>query len=121
MDAVTSYEQARMALDLVEAQKAETKRQVMAVIQPQLDEIDAEYQANIDHLSEQLKVAETELRAAVLIQRETIKGQHVTASFTNGREKVNADAVKGFMRAHGFDPNVFIETGEPSVTIRWVR
>jgi len=120
-DVTEKYEQARMALDLIDSEKATAKKSVTAAVQPELDAIDEEFGPQIEAANKALAEAETELRAAVLIGRETVKGKHVTASYVKGRDKMNMEAVKGFMRAHNADASMFIEHGEPGVSLRWTR
>lgn len=119
MNTIQAYEQARDSADKIEARYNELKASIMAQIAPELAALDAEFAPLRDAAATVVAEAERDLRAAVLIAGQTIKGEFTTATFTKGRVSWDTKALDGYAAAH---PEIerFRKVGDPSVTLRTV-
>lgn len=111
--------------DLIKAEmagaKAEIQAKINALIPPELlaelEAIDAEFDPLLKAWSEGMASLEAELKEAVILTGETVKGESIMAVYSPGRQ---AWDTKGLTRYAKDNPEVmrFYQPGKPSVAIR---
>ena len=88
-------------------------------IKARLAEIKAEFGDKSQAATENMAALESEIKAAVLVQGETIKSAHLMAVWSKGRISWDDKALQGYMKSHP-ELSEFRKQGEPSVSIRTV-
>lgn len=91
------------------------------VITPEIKEmikdIEAEFAPDIDHFDEVIKNLELEIKEAVVAHGESVKGEHIRASFVKGRVTWDSKGLEGYAVGN---PEVlaFRKEGKPYASIK---
>ena len=88
-----------------------------AEIKAQIAEIELEFAPSFVEVDEKIGALTTEVKTAVLVERETVKGERLMAVWSKGRVSWNTAALEGYAKAYPEIADLRI-TGEPSVSIR---
>lgn len=93
------------------------REQIMQTVRHELDALDAELAPLSAGLQLDITALEAEVKAAVLANGDSVKGDRLTAVYMRGRPSWNDDALNGYAIDN---PAIlaFRTQGKPSVTIR---
>ena len=88
-------------------------------IKAAIAEIESEFAANIEVATRRAGELEATIKAAVIGEGKTVKGDYLQAVFAKGRTSWDTKALEGYSAAH---PEIerFKTTGQPSISIRAV-
>lgn len=105
LDTLAEVQERQAALELLYAQQVKAN--------PELQQI----QAGIDQVKAKSETLRDEIKAAVLRQGQTVKGQRLQAVWNRGRTSWDIQRLEGYLVAH---PELaeLKSTGEPTVSIR---
>ena len=125
------------ALDVMRLNYEDAQRQIIAPLQPQIRELQAqidalmasvgpdlqalneEYAPLQDTTQQRIDALHQDVRNMVVTHGATVKGDHLQAVYVRGRTSWNTKALEGYAAAH---PEIaaFKTVGEPSVSFRKV-
>lgn len=109
--------QNKAQVDLLRLDYEDKRKAILAQVQAELDELDAEYNPTLNAGRENISELESEIKSMVLNYGESVKGAHLHAVFSGGTKRWDLDGVKAYAKLHP-EMKVFEKIGEPSVTIR---
>ena len=114
--AVAGFEAAVEDCDRLEAEKNRLREEILAKVAQELAALDLEFAAPLDAAERRKQEAEMELRAAVLIAGQAIKGRFVRAAYVKGRVSWDTRGLDRYAQTH---PDVlqFRREGDPSTQI----
>lgn len=117
LDKLSDYQAQRA---LIEIQKQELVDSVYTPeIKARLQEIDAEFAAKYEGVDANILTLTEEIKQAVLINGESVKGTYLHAVYAKGREGGwDGAKLKGFAMAHPEIMAAKKPDGEPTVSIR---
>ena len=109
--------EARHAQALLEMDYAELRKGILAPVQAELNDLDAEFDPKRESLQHNLEELDKSVKAAVAERHESIRAGGLHAVYAMGRESWDSRGLAGFAVAH---PEIlrFQRVGDPVVSIR---
>lgn len=107
----------RAAFDVIRLEYERKRADILAVVQPQLDDLDREYKPRLATAELHAAQLEGEVKALVIALGESVKGTQLHAVYSKGRVTWDTRGLDGYAVAHP-ELAAFRKVGDPSVTIR---
>jgi vacuolar-type H+-ATPase subunit I/STV1 len=90
--------------------------------QRQIAALTSEYKETLEEVAEQRKVVEEQLKQAVLLHAQTVKGSRWRAEVRKGRVKWDTKALETWFKGHDVDAmDRFRTEGQPTVALVQIR
>ncbi len=96
------------------------RAKVLKPVQGKLDAVEKKYSGLLEKKSTAAEALESEIKAAILKLRESVKGTKLHAIYISGRVSWDSKGLDGFRVAHP-EISTFRKEGDPSVTIREIK
>ncbi len=111
---------AKCQADVLRINHDEQQAKILAVVQDQLDALEAEYLPMANTISTRIAELEAEAKAQAIKSGESIKGAYLMAVYAKPRVTWDSTKLDGYAAAHP-EINAFRKVGEPSVSFRAVK
>lgn len=119
-DELNKLAQMKAQADLLQMDYNAKRDAVLVTVKAELDALAEEYQPMLDAIQQNMSALETIIKAAVVQEGASVKGDFCQVVYAKGRISWDTKAIEGYAAGH---PEIlqFRKECEPSVSIRWYK